>query len=51
MSEVHVPAGTKVRTGTVNPLPAFDGIGNSTQYELLQRLPESAFKNTVRLGQ
>ncbi|WP_429069259.1 DUF637 domain-containing protein [Aeromonas dhakensis] len=51
MSEVNVPAGTKVRTGTVNPLPAFNGIGNATQYELLQRLPESAFTNTVRLGQ
>ncbi|WP_421235496.1 DUF637 domain-containing protein [Aeromonas enteropelogenes] len=51
MSEVHVPAGTKVRAGTVNPLPAFNGVGNATQYELLQRLPESAFTNTVRLGQ
>jgi len=51
MSEVHVPAGTKVRTGTVNPLPEFNGIGDSTQYELLQRLPESVFQNTVRLGQ
>ncbi|AJQ53653.1 hypothetical protein RY45_05970 [Aeromonas hydrophila] len=51
MSEVNVPAGTKVRTGTVNPLPAYNGIGNATQYELLQRLPESAFTNTVRLGQ
>ncbi|MDR1076907.1 MAG: hemagglutinin repeat-containing protein [Xanthomonadaceae bacterium] len=47
MSEVHVPAGTRVRTGIVNP--AFNGIGNAIQYELLQRLPESAFKNTVRI--
>lgn len=49
MSEVHVPAGIRIRTGIVNPI--FDGVGNATQYELLQRLPASAFKNTVRLGQ
>jgi filamentous hemagglutinin len=49
MSEVHVPVGTRIRTGTVNPV--FGGVGNATQYELLQRLPTSAFKNTVRLGQ
>lgn len=47
MSEVHVPAGTRVRTGKVNPV--FGGAGNATQYELLQRLPESVFKNTVEL--
>jgi len=49
MSEVHVPAGTRVRAGIVNPV--FHGIGNAIQYELLQRLPGSAFRNTVRLGQ
>jgi filamentous hemagglutinin len=49
MSEVHVPVGARIRTGVVNPV--FDGVGNATQYELLQRLPTSAFKNTVRLGQ
>jgi hypothetical protein len=49
MSEVSVPAGTRIRTGVVNPV--FGGIGNATQYELLQRLPTSAFKNTVRLSQ
>lgn len=49
MSEVFVPAGTRVRTGVVNPV--FGGMGNATQYELLQRLPTSAFKNTTRLGQ
>jgi hypothetical protein len=49
MSEISVPAGTRIRTGVVNPV--FGGIGNATQYELLQRLPTSAFKNTVRLGQ
>lgn len=47
MSEVHVPAGTRIRTGKVNPV--FEGVGNATQYELLQRLPVSAFKNTVRI--
>ena len=49
VSDVDVPAGTRIRTGTVNPV--FDGVGNATQYELLQRLPVSAFKNTRRLGQ
>lgn len=49
MSEVSVPAGTRIRTGVVNPV--FGGLGNATQYELLQRLPTSAFTNTVRLGQ
>lgn len=49
VSEVHVPAGTRIRTGTVNPV--FDGVGNAIQYELLQRLPESLFMNTVRIGQ
>jgi filamentous hemagglutinin len=49
ISEVHVPSGTRIRAGMVNPV--FDGVGNATQYELLQRLPESVFKNTVRLGQ
>lgn len=49
MSDVYVPSGTRVRTGIVNPV--FDGVGNAIQYELLQRLPATAFRNTVRLGQ
>ncbi|MFW3165846.1 DUF6861 domain-containing protein [Pseudomonas syringae pv. syringae] len=49
VSEVSVPAGTRIRTGTVNPV--FGGIGNSTQYELLQRLPVSAFTKTTRIVQ
>lgn len=49
VSEVHVPAGARIRTGTVNPV--FGGVGNATQYELLNRLPESAFRNTQRLLQ
>ncbi len=48
MSEVLVPAGTRIRTGVVNPI--FGGTGNATQYELLQHLSKSAFSNTVRLG-
>lgn len=43
VSEVHVPAGTAVRTGVVNPI--FGGTGNATQFELLTRLPSSAFQN------
>jgi filamentous hemagglutinin len=45
LSYVYVPAGTRIRAGTVNPV--FGGVGNATQYELLQRLPASAFGNTV----
>ena len=47
ISEVHVPAGTRIRSGKVNPV--FGGQGNAKQYELLQRLPESVFKNTKRI--
>ena len=46
MSDVYVPAGTRIRTGIVNPV--FDGVGNAIQYQLLDRLPTSAFRNTVR---
>lgn len=49
VSEVYVPAGTRIRSGTANSV--FGGTGNATQYELLQRLPTSAFKNTVKLNQ
>lgn len=48
ITEVHVPAGTHVRTGIVNPV--FGGVGNATQYELLDRLPLSSFKNTTRIA-
>jgi len=44
VSEVHVPAGTSVRVGTVGSQEGW-GSGGGMQYELLQRLPESAFKN------
>ena len=48
VSDVHVPAGTTVRTGIVNPI--FGGTGNATQFELLNRLPSSAFQNMRPLG-
>jgi hypothetical protein len=48
VSEVHVPAGTNVRVGTVAAQEGW-GQGGATQYELLQRLPESAFTNTKPL--
>lgn len=44
VSDVHVPAGSKIRIGTVAPQPGW-GSGGATQYELLQRLPSDAFKN------
>ena len=45
ISDVHVPAGTKIRAGKVAPQEGW-GIGGAYQYELLQRLRESAFRNT-----
>lgn len=47
VSEVHVPAGTRIRRGRVNP--GFDGAGRAVQYELLERPPESAFQNTRKI--
>jgi filamentous hemagglutinin len=44
VSEVHVPKGTRVRVGTVGSQAGWGG-GGGTQYELLDRLPEAAFKN------
>ena len=45
ISDVHAPAGTRIRLGTVAPQPGW-GSGGAIQYELLQRLPASSFKNT-----
>jgi filamentous hemagglutinin len=45
ISEVHVPAGTRIRAGKVAPQEGW-GAGGSWQYELLERLPEELFKNT-----
>jgi hypothetical protein len=44
VSDVHVPVNSKIRVGTVGPQPSW-GSGGGIQYELLQRLPSSAFKN------
>jgi hypothetical protein len=44
VSDVNVPAGTKVRVGTVGAQEGW-GTGGATQYELQQRLPQSAFTN------
>ncbi len=48
ISEVHVPAGTRLRVGTVGKQRGW-GTGGAMQYELLERLPGSAYKNTRRL--
>ena len=48
ISEVHVPAGTSVRTGTIGP-NAFGSSKGATQYELRQQLDETLFKNTQNL--
>jgi hypothetical protein len=45
LSDVHVPAGTRLRVGTVGEQPGW-GTGGATQYELLERLPSAAFQNT-----
>ncbi|MEY4589580.1 MAG: hypothetical protein RL497_1656 [Pseudomonadota bacterium] len=47
VSEVYVPAGTKIRAGEANPI--FGGTGGGLQYELQYHLPNSAFKNTMNL--
>ena len=48
ISDVHVPAGTRIRVGTVGAQNGW-GAGGGTQYELLQRLSEDAFRNMRRL--
>jgi len=48
VSDVHVPAGTRIRVGTVGAQKGW-GAGGGIQYELLERLPESAFQNTRAL--
>ena len=44
VSDVYVPAGTRLRTGTVAAQAGW-GRGGSLQYQLLERLPASAFRN------
>ena len=53
ISEVHVPAGTRMRTGKVEPNFEIQGGGGSgaTQYEWLNtRVPKTAIKNTRPLN-
>ncbi len=48
ISEVNVPAGTKLTVGKVAPQKDW-GKGGSTQYELEYTLPASAYKNLKEL--
>gem|GEM_PF-5408701 len=48
VSDVHAPAGTRIRVGTVGEQPGW-GAGGATQYELLDHLPPSAFQNRREL--
>jgi RHS repeat-associated protein len=51
VSTVVVPAGTRMRSGKVNPLVEFGGIDmNAKQFQLLQRIPDENFKNTKKLS-
>ena len=47
VTDVHVPAGTRIRVGIANKI--LGGEGGVVQYELLERLPKNAFKNTKGL--
>jgi filamentous hemagglutinin len=47
-SDVYVPAGTHIRVGTVGSQEGW-GMGGGI-HELLERIPESAFKNTRLLA-
>jgi len=44
ISDVHVPANTRLRVGGTAPQQGW-GAGAGTQYELKDRLPDSAFRN------
>jgi hypothetical protein len=44
VSDVHVPAGTRLRAGTAGKQESW-GEGGGTQYELKEKLPDSAFRN------
>jgi RHS repeat-associated protein len=44
LSDVQVPAGTRMRVGRVGEQPGW-GVGGGMQYELLDRLSETAFTN------
>lgn len=44
VSDVHVPAGTRIRVGIVGEQPGW-GKGGAIQYELQERIPTTAFNN------
>jgi len=44
LSDVQVSAGTRMSVGRVGEQPGW-GVGGGMQYELLDRLPETAFTN------
>jgi hypothetical protein len=46
--EVHVPKGTKLRTGEINPL--FGGKGGGVQFELIQDYETAWFKNIKKIN-
>ena len=50
VSEVQVPAGTSLRRGTVGTQEGW-GVGGATQYELLEQIPRTLFKNQRKIGQ
>ena len=50
VSTVTVPAGTRMRSGKVNPLPEFGGVDmNAKQFQLLERIPNENFGNTKKI--
>jgi len=48
ISEIYVPAGTRVRVGIAAPQKGW-GIGGGTQYELIDKIPVNSFRNTREL--
>lgn len=45
ISDVYAPAGTRLTVGKTAAQKGW-GLGGGTQYELMTRLPDSAFRNT-----
>lgn len=48
ISEIYVPAGTRVRVGIAAPQKGW-GTGGGTQYELIDKIPPASFRNTRKL--
>ena len=50
VSTVTVSAGTRMRSGKVNPLPEFGGVDmNAKQFQLLERIPNENFGNPKKI--